>query len=185
MHESVPDLPRFETERLALRERNAQDLDDLMALNGDPDVMKFLHPVEPAPARLEKLKARIAQRFAGGLGYWSVFAKAAPSVFLGYVGLIPINRVGPGVELTYRFRQMAQRQGYAREAVGTLIGHAFRTLDIDQIEIHTHPDNARSLQLAAHLGFGPAGTCEVDEGTWSRLILDYSTYRAGHALCRR
>lgn len=178
---AIADLPALETPRLLLRQRDLRDFNDLMLLNGDPEVMRYLHAVEPETERRIKLETRIRQRFPGGLGYWTVLAKAAPTVFLGYAGVIPINRTGPGVEFSYRFHRAAQGHGYAREAVERLILYVFEVLGHDCIEIHTHPANARSLKLADRLGFAESGTVLVDEGVWTRLVKAKPPHRRGRA----
>ena len=151
-------LPTFTTERLRLRPRAEQDLPDLMAMDAEPAVMRFIadgRPPEPAVHRQELIE-RIHQDFGTGLGIWSVFPREAPQRFLGWVCLIPL----PGyddVELGYRFRSAAWGHGYAFEASRALIPYGFDELALPQLVAVIHPENARSLRLIARLGFADAG----------------------------
>jgi RimJ/RimL family protein N-acetyltransferase len=92
------------------------------------------------------------------LGYWSIFAKAEPNAFLGYVGLIPDGDAAEDVQLSYRFTAASWGQGYAREATERLLWHGFGTLALLSVAVTTHPLNAASLRLAERLGFTPAPT---------------------------
>jgi RimJ/RimL family protein N-acetyltransferase len=151
-------LPVFTTERLRLRQRAERDLPDLMALDAEPAVMRFIadgRPPEPATHRQELIE-RIHQDFGTGLGIWSVFPRDAPERFLGWVCLIPL----PGyhdVELGYRFRSGAWGQGYAFEASRALIPYAFDALALPQLVAVIQPGNERSLRLIARLGFADSG----------------------------
>jgi len=139
-------LPTFTTERLRLRPRAEQDLPDLMAMDAEPAVMRFIadgRPPEPIAHRQELIE-RIHRDFGKGLGIWSVFPREAPQRFLGWVCLIPL----PGyddVELGYRFRSAAWGQGYAYEASRALIPYAFGELALPHLVAVIQPGNERSL----------------------------------------
>ncbi|CAN1485831.1 RimL Acetyltransferases, including N-acetylases of ribosomal proteins [Rhabdaerophilaceae bacterium] len=180
MQPAIADLPMLQSARLQLRQRDMRDLDDLMQLNADPEVMRYIHPPEDPKSLRRTALSRIEGRFAGGLGYWAVTLKDEPGRFLGYVGLIPANRIGPEIEISYRFARAFQRQGYGHEAMIALLAYGFGTLDLKQVEIHTHPENQASRRLAARLGFCEAGTVPVLGEIWLRLILkkpDHAGYQ--------
>jgi hypothetical protein len=67
-------LPNFETDRLLLRPRTMGDYAECLAMDGDPEVMRY---VGGLPASMEEhgiiLADRIARAYPLGLGYWSVF----------------------------------------------------------------------------------------------------------------
>lgn len=151
-------LPELQSERLLLRPRRLDDLDALMRLNSDPRVMRHITPLgDPAMGR-DAVAARSFSHVARGLGYWSVFAKAAPTEFTGYVGLIPDGDTADDVQVSYRFEVRHWGKGYAVEATALLLDHGFAALSVPSIGITTHPDNAASLRLAERLGFEAAPT---------------------------
>jgi len=149
-------LPELESERLLLRPRSLGDLDAITAMNADPEVMKHIAAVgDPAMSRVS-VAARSFSHVDRGLGYWSVFAKAEPDIFLGYVGLIPDGDAAEHVQLSYRFVVSSWGHGYAREAATRLLRHGFEALALPGIAVTTHPHNLASLRLAERLGFTPA-----------------------------
>jgi RimJ/RimL family protein N-acetyltransferase len=143
----------LDTQRLLVRPRTADDLDAVVALNSDPDVMRFIAPPGDPSMTREAVAARSFRDVERGLGYWSVFAREQPDRFIGYVGLFPVPGHHERIELSYRFHVAAQGRGFAREAALALVAHGFSALSIDEIEIRTHPDNKASLTLASRLGF--------------------------------
>lgn len=148
-------LPELESERLLLRPRSLEDLDAIAAMNADPLVMKHIAAVgDPAMSR-DAVAARSFSHVGRDLGYWSVFAKSEPAVFLGYVGLIPDGDADEDVQLSYRFTVASWGHGYAREAAASLLQHGFETLALPCIAVTTHPLNLASLRLAERLGFTP------------------------------
>lgn len=147
-------LPELESERLLLRPRRLDDLDAIAGMNADPLVMKHIAAVgDPAMTR-DAVAARSFGHVDRGLGYWSVFAKAAPAGFLGYVGLIP-DGDAEDVQLSYRFTVASWGRGYAREAAERLLRHGFETRELPSVAVTTHPLNLASLRLAERLGFTP------------------------------
>src|SRR5690242_4171944 len=105
-------MPIFlETERLLLRRFTEADVDNLVALDGDPDVMRFLTGGKPTPREviqnhiLPTLLAYYARD--DGYGVWAAIAKAT-GAFLGWFALRPPEDAAPGdVALGYRLRKAA------------------------------------------------------------------------------
>ncbi|QEL22776.1 GNAT family N-acetyltransferase [Bosea sp. F3-2] len=151
-------LPELESARLLLRPRQLADLDAVVRMNADPQVMRHIAAVDDPAMRRDAVAARSFSHIGRGLGYWSVFAKAEPAEFTGYVGLIPDGGALDDIQLSYRFEVQRWGKGYAREACTRLLGHAFSTLGFPQIGVTTHPLNLASLRLAERLGFEAAPT---------------------------
>ncbi|WNJ88423.1 GNAT family N-acetyltransferase [Bosea sp. 685] len=146
-------LPVLETERLILRPRATEDLDQIALLNADPQVMRHIAPLgSPAMSR-DGVAARSFSHVALGLGHWSVFARADEDAFLGYVGLIPGAEDGDDPQLSYRFGTRHWGKGYAFEASARLVDHGIETLALPAVAILTHPQNEASCRLAHKLGF--------------------------------
>lgn len=149
-------LPELESERLLLRPRRLADLDAIAAMNADPEVMKHIAAVDDPAMSRDAVAARSFSHVGRGLGYWSVFAKAEPDAFQGYVGLIPDGDGAEDAQLSYRFTVASWGRGYAREATERLLRHGFGTLALPSVAVTTHPLNLASLRLAERLGFAPA-----------------------------
>lgn len=87
---SAATLPSFETARLRLRPRVLADLDACLAMDRDPEVTRHIAgPWHDPDEHRRFVTHRITRDYPSGLGYWSIFEKAAPDAFVGWVLLIP------------------------------------------------------------------------------------------------
>lgn len=147
-------LPELVSARLLLRQRSDQDMDGLMDMGLDPKVMQFIGdgPLPDPGEHREVLISRIERDYGEGLGYWSVFARTAPDVFLGWVYLKVLPR-STDIELGYRFRSSAWGQGYATEACKAVMGYAFCSLGLPEVLAVIDSDNAPSRRVTERLGF--------------------------------
>ncbi|WP_321448140.1 GNAT family N-acetyltransferase [uncultured Cohaesibacter sp.] len=153
-------LPKYETERLILRERSLGDLDVCVAMDLDPEVVKYIRPTPPEPEHRVFLRESISRQFAQGLGFWSIFEKAAEGAegeFIGWVLLVPLAGGGPEVEIGYRFVQRAWGKGYATEAATVIRDHAFEEAGLDAICGVTDPHNAASQHVLQKIGLSREG----------------------------
>jgi len=151
-------LPELDTERLLLRPRRLDDLDAIMRLNSDPQVMRHIASVDDLAMGRDAVAARSFDNVDRGLGYWSIFPKAEPAEFLGYVGLIPDGDAVNDVQISYRLNVPHWGKGYASESAARLLDYAFTTLGLPRIGITTHPENTASMRLAERLGFSLTST---------------------------
>ncbi|MBA4012074.1 MAG: GNAT family N-acetyltransferase [Phenylobacterium sp.] len=152
--------PRFLTDRLILRPRDASDLEASVAVNSDAEVMRYLGDVWPPDRQRAHLSAQIDTNFGEGLGYWSLFEQTAPEQMLGWALLTPL----PGtddVQIGYRLRRDAWGRGIATEAAAQLMIHAFETIGLPALAATVHPENLGSQRVMAKLGFADAGTYDA------------------------
>lgn len=150
-------LPVFETDRLFLRPRTAADIEACMAMDRDPEVTKYLPgPWQDPEAHRRFVTARMEADFGPGLGYWSIFAREQPDLFLGWVLLIPDDAVGPDIEIGWRLNRHAWGKGYATEAARPLVVHAFEQVGVERIIAAIHPENAASIHVAQKIGLKAA-----------------------------
>jgi len=146
-------METLETARLILRPRDMGDFDACLAMDGDPEVIRYV----AAPWRNEAehfafLKQRIAMRYPPGQGYWSIFAKEAPQAFLGWVMLCPCSVAGAEVEIGWRLNRAAWGHGYATEAAAPVLALGFAKGDMASVVADIHPDNHASLRVAEKIG---------------------------------
>ncbi len=146
----------LETGRLVLRRFTEADVDHLVALDGDPAVMRYLSGGTPTPR--EVIERDILPRFlrsyegSDGFGYWAAIAKATGD-FLGWFSFRPRDGVGPGeVELGYRLRRAAWGRGYATEGARALIRKGFAELGVRRVVATTYQDNLASRRVMEKAG---------------------------------
>jgi RimJ/RimL family protein N-acetyltransferase len=148
------DSPRavLTTRRLILREMTGADLDDMAALLGDPEVMRYY----PAPKSRAEAQAWINwnQRLyrERGFGLWAV-ALRATGEFAGDCGLTP-QRVDDAeeIEIGYHLRASLQGNGFATEAAAACRDFARDVLGLRRLIAIIDPANIPSQRVAAKIG---------------------------------
>jgi RimJ/RimL family protein N-acetyltransferase len=141
------------TTRLVLRRLTADDLDDLIALDADPEVTRFITgglptPPDEARARLEAWLAMYGQ--VPPRGFWAA-QDAATGQFLGWFHLRP-DRDSGDPELGYRLRRPAWGRGLATEGSRALIDLAFADEATTRVVAKTLAVNQRSRRVMQACG---------------------------------
>ncbi|MGB2571171.1 GNAT family N-acetyltransferase [Micromonospora citrea] len=144
----------LETARLRLRRFTADDVDHLVALDADPEVMRFLTGGVATPretVRDEHLP-RILARYdhTPGLGRWAAQERSTGE-FLGWFALDPSDD-GTEAELGYRLRRAAWGRGLATEGSRALVRHAFDTVGVRRVWAQTMAVNVRSRAVMEKAG---------------------------------
>lgn len=152
----------LETARMVLRRFTETDADHLVALDSDPEVMRFLSGGSPTPR--EVIERDILPRFigyterGGGYGYWAAIEKESGD-FLGWFSFRPHEESPPGeVELGYRLRRMAWGRGYATEGARALIRKGFTELGVRRVVANTYEYNLASRRVMEKAGLALART---------------------------
>ena len=146
----------LETERLVLRQFTHDDVDDLVELDGDPEVMRFINGGRPTPREEiedDVLPAvlRYYERDASN-GFWAAVERSTGR-FVGWFHLRPAEGSPPGeVELGYRLRRSAWGKGYATEGSRALIDKAFAELGVQRIVASTMVVNVASRRVMEKAG---------------------------------
>ena len=144
---------RLETERLIVRPIESRDGDAWFAMITDPEVRRYLPP-GPLPARdafagaLEKRHTMERER---GYTLWAVEAKATGE-FVGQSGLVPVEGIGPEIEIAYHFAKPSWGKGYATEAAIAVLGHGLGDLELDRIIAIVMPSNVASCRVVEKAG---------------------------------
>jgi RimJ/RimL family protein N-acetyltransferase len=149
-----PALPVFETGRLWLCPRRLADLEACLAMDRDPEVTRHIAGPWADPVEHRRfVEHRILRDYPAGLGYWSIFEKADPARFVGWVLLIPdYSEGGREVEIGWRLVREAWGRGIASEAAARIVAHAFGTVRLPRIIADIAAENAGSLKVARKLG---------------------------------
>jgi RimJ/RimL family protein N-acetyltransferase len=174
--------PRLETGRLVLRRFTAADIDNLLALDGDPEVMRYL---EPRVKTRTQIETEVLPLFLGryqrypGFGRWAADIRSGGE-FIGWFGMRPVRPIeaamvdwpdaapGSGVaEIGYRLRRSAWGRGYATEGTRTLVRRAFTELGVREIVATTMTVNTRSRAVMERAGLRYARTVHL---TWAEPL---------------
>lgn len=144
------------TERLILRRFTPEDVDQLVELDSDPEVMRYISGGQPTPRETiagDILPAWLRYYERGGAyGFWAAVEREGDT-FLGWFHFRPAGDAPPGeVELGYRLRREAWGRGYATEGSRALIDKGFRELGVRRVVASTYVDNIGSRRVMEKLG---------------------------------
>ncbi|MDR0344701.1 MAG: GNAT family N-acetyltransferase [Nocardiopsaceae bacterium] len=148
-------MPVLTTGRLMLREMTGSDLDDMAALLGDEQVMRYY----PRPKTRDEARAWIEwnQRLyrEHGFGLWAVLLRETGE-FAGDCGLTLQHVDGADeVEVGYHIRAGLQGNGYATEAAAAARDYARDVLGLHRLIAIINPANVPSQRVAAKIGLAP------------------------------
>ena len=149
----------METPRLLLREFNLADVDALEEILGDPVTMQY-YPAPFPRAEIEDWVGRNRARYCDyGFGIWAMLLKGSDEV-IGDCGCYvrELEELGGNAEfeLAWHVRRDLWNRGYATEAAGHCIEHAFSKLGAERIIALVRPENLSSCRVAEKVGM----TCE-------------------------
>ncbi len=142
------------TSRVLLRLWRDTDREPFAVLNADPEVMEHFPNVlsrADSDALVDRIVAGIYQR---GWGLWALEVTATAS-FAGFVGLnmatfdAPFT---PAVEIGWRLSRPYWSRGLATEAARSVLDHAFRSLDLEEVVSFTAASNVRSQRVMQKIG---------------------------------
>jgi RimJ/RimL family protein N-acetyltransferase len=154
----------LETPRLILRQFTMDDVDDLMRLDTDPQVMRYIHAALPTRddiinTTLPRLLACHAQH--PEFGYFATIERASVH-FIGWLHFRPApeNRVlfrsgidrEDEIELGYRLARSAWGRGYATEASRALVIKGFRDLNVARVTASAMVANRASTRVMEKAG---------------------------------
>jgi RimJ/RimL family protein N-acetyltransferase len=146
----------LETPRLVLRRFTRADADDLVSLNADPDVMRFI--TGGVPIGRDEIEEELLPAFLGyyerfdGYGFWAGVEKRTGE-FLGCFYLTPLEGGAPGeAELGFRLRKSAWGKGYATEGARALIRSGFTEFGLQCVVADTMAGNIASRRVLEKAG---------------------------------
>jgi RimJ/RimL family protein N-acetyltransferase len=149
----------METARLLLRPftDTRADEDRLVALDGDPEVTRYINSGRPTPR--EEIRDRVLplvlRRYPclNGLPACWAAEERGTGRFLGWFELRPSEEHSAAVvELGYRLTRAAWGHGYATEGSRALVAKGFTELGVERVFAHTMTVNVRSRRVMEKTG---------------------------------
>ena len=151
--------PPIETARLLLRPFRLEDLPRVFLWAGDPVATQFTGGAKSLDETRRWLADMMHRTLREApLGKRAIVLKA-DGLAIGYCGIgrLP-HSAQREVEISYGLIRSCWGQGYATEAAGALLAHAFGELHLPEIVAAIHPENHASLAVARRLGLLPRRT---------------------------
>ncbi|MEP7112821.1 MAG: GNAT family N-acetyltransferase [Ilumatobacteraceae bacterium] len=147
--------PFLITDRLLLRRFTLDDAEDLLGLDSDPAVRRFVEDGEPATleAAVETIEYWLAHYEPNDVyGFWAAIERETGS-FLGWFHFRPREN-GPSdePELGYRLVAASWGKGYATEGSRSLINMGFRSGRVQRVVAETMTVNGASRRVMEKAG---------------------------------
>jgi RimJ/RimL family protein N-acetyltransferase len=150
----VPGVTPSDTERLLLRDLRLDDVELLVALDADPEVMRYISG--GAASSREKVETTVRR----ALGQrWLAFDRATGD-FVGWFSLRPTGAAERA--LGYRLRREAWGRGLATEGCRSLLDLAFGDLGVERVWAQTMAVNAASRRVMERCGLRYVRTFHAD-----------------------
>jgi len=151
-------LPPIESPRLLVRPLAKADLADLMQINGDAAVTRFLpYATWTSPADADAWYRRMADIQATGTALQLVLVERRSGRAIGTCLLFRFDEGSARAELGYVLGRAQWGSGYMHEALVAVIDAAFTALSLRRLEAEVDPRNAASGRLLQRLGFTREG----------------------------
>ncbi len=150
--------PPIETDRVGVRLVVESDLPAMLALNGDPEVTKFLGFAPwQSMADAEAWFQRIATMQSAGAALEFAIIAQETGALIGRCGLFEFDATNAQAALGYVLGRAHWRRGLMSEALTALLDCAFDELDVRRIEATVEAPNTASIRLLESLGFTREG----------------------------
>ena len=143
------------TPRLRLERLGPGHLDELVELDSDPLVVRYVGGVSLGrDAYEEQVLPRLTAYDDRPFGFAAAYEQGA---FIGWFHLRPSVADPSMLELGYRLRRSAWGKGLATEGSRALLRHAFETLGESAVDACAVPDNVASTRVMVKCGMKRVG----------------------------
>jgi len=148
----------LETLRLELREFTPDDIGELVRLDSDPRVLKYINGGKPMPrSEIDAAMRRVTRYYAlyPGLGVWRASLRNSGR----FIGWYCLKYCPPttDVEVGYRLLHAHWGHGYATEGARALVDYAFDDLGLGRVIGVTDPGNKASQHVLQKAGLRDLG----------------------------
>lgn len=145
----------LESERVLLRGWKESDLEPWIALNLDPENLRYF-PRIYSPEESRVSYSRIKEIFdSGPIGLWAAEEKSSGE-FMGFVGIarqdIPGVSFMPCHEIGWRLDKQYWGQGYATEAARVVLDYGLNQVGLAEIYSFTAVHNLPSINVMKKIG---------------------------------
>ncbi|KFE54529.1 GNAT family N-acetyltransferase [Pseudomonas syringae] len=161
------------TARLVLRKPNADDLESLFAIYGDPATNQFnpsgpLRDIGQAQALLHVWLQHWEKK---GYGQWAISTCNASQKLIGFGGLdarmyVDVERLNLG----YRFAATAWGKGYATELSEAALRFGFEELGLHEVFAVVRPNHVASIRVLEKIGMQRVDTLNDVPGQPPSLV---------------
>ena len=146
----------LESARLRLRPMELADEEAMFQYHSDPEVVRYIpwFPRDRSQVRasIEKIMSATRLEVEGDYLNLAVTLKDSGRL-IGQVSIEFTSDVNECGEIGYVFNPKFSGQGYATEAIATIISHGFDLVEFHRVIARTDPRNIDSIKVLERLGF--------------------------------
>ena len=154
-------MVHLQTPRLILREFVAEDFSLLLALDSDPEVMRYISEGKPrTEAEVRGFLESCMAGYGSGFGFW---AAEEGGEFVGWFHFRPDRTFPDEIEVGYRLKHSAWGRGLATEGSRALIEKGFSE-GVQSVTGRTMLGNLASARVLEKAGLTLVG--EYQEDRW-------------------
>jgi ribosomal-protein-alanine N-acetyltransferase len=156
-----------------IRSFRPDDIEAVHEIYSDSLVWRYMGtgPTTTIEQSRERLDRMLRYERQYGFTFWAV-EHADSGKLIGDTGLIPLEGIGPDVELGYRFGSAHWGKGYATEAAIVCRDLGFSRYALKQIYVDVHPGNQGSQNVARKLGARKLGRAKHRGFDVIRFVID-------------
>lgn len=144
----------FETDRLVFRTWKESDTDHFIAMNQDPEVMRYFPNTLTKEATLDFIKRIKTEFLASNYGLYAVEEKLSGE-FIGFIGFHQAtfqSDFTPCVEIGWRLKKEAWGKGYGTEGAKACLAYGFEVLGLEEVYSFTAKINQPSSNVMEKIG---------------------------------
>lgn len=159
---------QIETERLRLRPWQERDVAPFSDINADPEVRRYYYPSILTPAETADVIAECDAHLRQHGFAFVALERKTDAALVGGLGLsIASDEIpgGPHIEIGWILGRPYWRNGYALEAAGACLEHAWRRLGLNEVIGYTSRVNDPSRALMEKLGMLSDPAEDFDDAT--------------------
>ena len=143
------------TARIKLRHFELRDAPDLLRMDTDPEVMRYLEPPDYTLEKEEMVVGKVREYYERYPGYGAFTAELIETG--QYVGWFSLKHLHPPaksdeIEIGYRMLPEFWGQGLATEVASSLVHYGFNNFPLEFICGVTHPDHIASQRVLQKAG---------------------------------
>lgn len=165
-------FPEIKTQRLLLRQFNANDLENVYRGLSHPEVIKYYGVSYPTQEAAREQMTYFSDLEKNGTGIWWAICSIKDQTFYGAVGFSSLSSAHQKAEIGFWLLPDYWRKGILTEALPIICRFGFDQLRLHRIEAIVETENTNCKNALNNLGFTHEGTmkeCEVKNGEFISL----------------
>ena len=166
----------IETKRLLLRRIDNNDVEEVLALRGNLETMKYIpRPLAKTTEDALEHIAMIEDKIVNNTGInWGITIKGNSKI-IGIIGHYRISQENHRAEIGYMSFPEFNGKGYMSEAIKAVVAYGFEKMDLHSIEAIIDPENIASERVLQKNGFVKEAHILENE-LWKGKFLDTVIY---------